>query len=263
MADAYWRYADNRHQVAPAAAMTAPSSAVKRPRTEYVEIPGGPEILGYYPRDDERTGHRVIRDTEAIGASYDRYLRNGISSFGGEPVRTVGGGISCHPVDDRRMMSVGGLDSRTVGYGGGRPEPSLPPDASNTLFVEGLPANCTRREVSHIFRPFVGFREVRLVNKESRHPGADPLILCFVDFGTPAQAAVALEALQGDNDVLDALNILLGYMISLKLYMILCVSCCSVLFVVLNSLVDVHKVYVALGSHFTCLLNDSGLLSSM
>ncbi|XP_008803057.2 RNA-binding protein 1-like isoform X2 [Phoenix dactylifera] len=215
MADGYWRYSDPRHQ---AAAMAAPAAPLKRARPDYADIPGGPEMLGYYSRDEERTGHRAIRDTESIAASYDRYLRNGVSSFGaGESVRTVAGGMTSHPVDDRRMMGVGGMDGRSVGYGGGRPEPPLggmdgrsvgygggrpepplPQDASNTLFVEGLPANCTRREVSHIFRPFVGFREVRLVNKESRHPGGDPLVLCFVDFSTPAQAAVALDALQGN-----------------------------------------------------------------
>ncbi|XP_051121814.1 protein MATERNALLY EXPRESSED GENE 5-like isoform X4 [Andrographis paniculata] len=69
--------------------------------------------------------------------------------------------------------------------------------ASSTLFVEGLPANCTRRDVSHIFRPFVGYKEVRLVTKESRHPGGDPLVLCFVDFQSPAHAATAMDALQG------------------------------------------------------------------
>ncbi|XP_051121812.1 RNA-binding protein 2-like isoform X2 [Andrographis paniculata] len=68
--------------------------------------------------------------------------------------------------------------------------------ASSTLFVEGLPANCTRRDVSHIFRPFVGYKEVRLVTKESRHPGGDPLVLCFVDFQSPAHAATAMDALQ-------------------------------------------------------------------
>lgn len=35
-------------------------------------------MLGYYSRDEERTGHRAIRDTESIAASYDRYLRNGV-----------------------------------------------------------------------------------------------------------------------------------------------------------------------------------------
>jgi hypothetical protein len=48
-----------------------------------------------------------------------------------------------------------------------------------------------------IFRPFVGFREVRLVSKEARHPGGDPILLCFVDFETASQAAIAMDALQG------------------------------------------------------------------
>ena len=30
-------------------------------------------------------------------------------------------------------------------------------------------------------------------------PGGDPHVLCFVDFDNPAQATIALEALQGDN----------------------------------------------------------------
>lgn len=59
-------------------------------------------------------------------------------------------------VDDPRMVGIGGLDpgqtikDRTIGFGSGRPEPHLPPDASRTLFVEGLPPDCTRREVSRI-----------------------------------------------------------------------------------------------------------------
>lgn len=55
----------------------------------------------------------------------------------------MGAGMAGYGVDDRRMMGVG------MGYGG-RPEPPLPPDASPTLYIEGLPANCTRREVSRI-----------------------------------------------------------------------------------------------------------------
>ncbi|PSS17473.1 RNA-binding protein like [Actinidia chinensis var. chinensis] len=77
------------------------------------------------------------------------------------------------------------------------PRLPLPPDASNTLYAEGLPPDVTRREVAHIFRPFVGYEDVRLVTKESRHRGGDPLILCFVDFTNPACAATALSALQG------------------------------------------------------------------
>ncbi|XP_077248500.1 RNA-binding protein 2-like [Tasmannia lanceolata] len=198
MADGYWRYSDARQPL-------MPPPAGKRPRSDY-DIPGGHELAGYFPRDDERGGHRVARDTDSIGASYDSYLRNGISSYvAGDSGRPpLSGVMTGHPADDPRMMGVVGMDpgfagkGRNMGFGGGRPEPPpLPPDASNTLFVEGLPANCTRREVSHIFRPFVGFKEVRLVNKESRNPGGEPFVLCFADFSTPNHATIALDALQG------------------------------------------------------------------
>ncbi|KAK9292481.1 hypothetical protein L1049_020454 [Liquidambar formosana] len=168
MADSYWRYSDARQPQAAA----IPPLIGKRPRSDY-DVPGGHDLPSYFPRDDERGTFRGIRDTDSIGASYDRYLRSAqISSYGGgESGRSMGGGMSGHPVDDPRVVGMGGVESRgtakdrTLGFGGGRPEISLPPDASSTLFVEGLPANCTRREVSHIFRPFVGYKEVRLVSK--------------------------------------------------------------------------------------------------
>ncbi|MCL7049281.1 hypothetical protein MKW94_028711 [Papaver nudicaule] len=155
----------------------------------------GHELPGYYPREEERGG-QIVRDTESIGSAYDRYLRNGgqapPSFGGGETGRSLGGGgMLGHQMDDPRMLGIRSLDP------GMAPKNPPSPDASNTLFVEGLSANCTRREVSHIFRPFVGFKEVRLVSKESRHSGGDPLVLCFVDFINPAQAATALDALQG------------------------------------------------------------------
>ena len=59
-------------------------------------------------------------------------------------------------VDDPRIVGIGSVDpgqtikDRTLGFGGGRPEPPLPPDASSTLFVEGFPSDCTCREVSRI-----------------------------------------------------------------------------------------------------------------
>lgn len=134
-----------------------------------------------------------------------------VSSYGsGQPGRPLGGGMPGRTVDDPRLVGIGGIDpgttvkDRPLGFAGGRPEVPLPPDASSTLFVEGLPANCTRREVARIFllgsiilfgisfvlfsspcaffvqfvpslvytdifRPFVGYKEVRLVSKESRH----------------------------------------------------------------------------------------------
>jgi hypothetical protein len=36
-------------------------------------------MTGYYPRDEERAGYRAARDTEALNASYERFLRTGVS----------------------------------------------------------------------------------------------------------------------------------------------------------------------------------------
>ncbi|XVF51048.1 hypothetical protein PTKIN_Ptkin04bG0152600 [Pterospermum kingtungense] len=200
MADSYWRYSDSR-QPPPS---SIPPLLGKRPRSDYV-VSGGHELSSYYSRDDDRGAMRAIRDSDSIGASYDRYLRSTqLSSYSGsQSSRPMSGGMPARSVDDPRMVGIGGVEpgqtikDRNLGFGGGRPEPPLPPDASSTLFVEGLPSDCTCREVSHIFRPFVGYKEVRLVSKESRHPGGDPLILCFVDFVSPAHAATAMDALQG------------------------------------------------------------------
>ncbi|KAM1021898.1 hypothetical protein FF1_042874 [Malus domestica] len=68
---------------------------------------------------------------------------------------------------------------------------------SNVLFVDGLPTDCTRREVSHIFRPFVGFKDIRVVHKEPRRSGDKAMVLCFVEFADPKCALTAREALQG------------------------------------------------------------------
>ncbi|ONI25692.1 hypothetical protein PRUPE_2G315000 [Prunus persica] len=142
------------------------------------------------------------------------------SYSGGQSARTLSGGLPGRSVDDPRMMGMGGVDpgapvkDRVLGMGSGRPEAPLPPGATSTLFVEGLPPNCTRREVAHIFRPFVGYKEVRLVSKESRHPGGDPLVLCFVDFVSPAHAATAMDALQGykfDEHDRDSVNLRLQF----------------------------------------------------
>lgn len=40
----------------------------------------GADIANYYARDEERAGLRVIRDTDSINASYDRYLRSAVST---------------------------------------------------------------------------------------------------------------------------------------------------------------------------------------
>lgn len=42
----------------------------------------------------------------------------------------------------------------------------IPKHATNTIYVEGLPFDTTEREVAHIFRPFMGFKSVRLIPRE-------------------------------------------------------------------------------------------------
>ncbi|GAB2224379.1 hypothetical protein Droror1_Dr00005135 [Drosera rotundifolia] len=73
----------------------------------------------------------------------------------------------------------------------------LPPNAASTLYVRGLPPDSTRREVAHIFRHFMGYKEVRLVTKPNKFRGEDFVIVGFVKFENPAFAATALSFLQG------------------------------------------------------------------
>ncbi|XP_026399802.1 RNA-binding protein 2-like [Papaver somniferum] len=129
-----------------------------------------------------------------------------LSFSGEESGRSLGdGGMLGHQMDDPRMLGLRRFPllpgmvppkSRYMGLPSIKQEIPLLLDASTTLFVEGFPAFCTRREVSHSFLPFVGFKEVRLVSKESRHSGEDPLVPCFVDFINPAQATTVLDTLQ-------------------------------------------------------------------
>ncbi|XP_022773360.1 RNA-binding protein 2-like isoform X3 [Durio zibethinus] len=219
MADGYW----NRQQTSPP--MLSSGGMLKRPRSDYDAPPSGlhaaHEMHNYLARDDDRGGHLSVKDTKTIGSAYDRYLQSAkFSSFTAGEASTYGGlgravgamparSLADPPVMGRPGSAAPDMASngRNVGYGGelpvdamsrpGRDTVPLPPDASNTLYVEGLPPDSTMREVAHIFRPFVGYKEVRLVSKESRHRGGDPIILCFVDFSSPACAATAMSALQG------------------------------------------------------------------
>jgi RNA recognition motif-containing protein len=75
--------------------------------------------------------------------------------------------------------------------------PQLPPEASNTLYVEGVPSDATERELSHIFRPYAGFSSLRLLQKESKQYPNRTYLLCFVEFDNKLQASLAMQALQG------------------------------------------------------------------
>lgn len=205
MADAYLGYRPRFQQpvaVAPTSGAAIPP--LKRRHLDYGAAPVGSGQRVIYPGEEAMTSISSMADTESINASYDQYLRNGMGTFGAaNPVHGLTGALPVRPVDDSRALGVGVMDSRPGAYGGVRRSeaplpPPLPQDATNTLFVDGLPADCSRREVSHIFRPFIGYREVRLVTKESKHRGGEKFLLCFVDFTNASQASAALDALQGE-----------------------------------------------------------------
>ncbi|KAK8698543.1 hypothetical protein V6N13_114655 [Hibiscus sabdariffa] len=68
---------------------------------------------------------------------------------------------------------------------------------SNILFVDCLPTDCTRREVGHLFRPFTGYKDIKVIHKEPRRSGDRAMVLCFVEFDDSKFATIAMRALQG------------------------------------------------------------------
>jgi len=74
---------------------------------------------------------------------------------------------------------------------------SLPPEASPTLYIEGLPGDATEREVAHLFRPFPGYQSLRILQKESKQNPGRTYQLCFVEFNNRYQATTAMHSLQG------------------------------------------------------------------
>ncbi|KAH8971786.1 hypothetical protein BDL97_02G160600 [Sphagnum fallax] len=185
----------------------------------------GERDMGYGARDrgyDDRGPRGGWRDADGLGGGGD-LMQYGGGGMGGNDLgmgpglgMPGGGGVSLGPLtlvglpDDPPILGHGGRMVGLDGGMGGRPGglglngvaaeadalrgnvDVLPPDASSTLFVDGLPQDCTRREAAHIFRPFIGFKEVRLVHKDAKR-----VVLCFVEFADPRCAATALEALQG------------------------------------------------------------------
>ncbi len=67
-------------------------------------------------------------------------------------------------------------------------------NATNIVYVEGLPLNATEREVAHIFRPFPGFKSVRLITRDK---SGEKSVICFADFDDILQSTVCINTLQG------------------------------------------------------------------
>ena len=70
---------------------------------------------------------------------------------------------------------------------------NLKKNATNIVYVEGIPLDATEREVAHIFRPFPGYKSLRLIQKEKN---GENTILCFVDFENSLQSTICINTLQ-------------------------------------------------------------------
>lgn len=67
-------------------------------------------------------------------------------------------------------------------------------NATHIVYVEGLPNDASEREVSHIFRPFPGYKSVRLITREKN---GQKSIICFADFEDISQSTICINTLQG------------------------------------------------------------------
>ncbi|XP_071686062.1 uncharacterized protein [Rutidosis leptorrhynchoides] len=196
MGDPYWRYADTASASRPSYTSYL-SSDVPTLSRNYLS-----SSSDYLHKDilTSRSGPYGVDDITGIGVRNDTVLGgytagtsgNGYRSSFEDPyllgrrdvMRDMGAGV--RDIVDERPDSLRKANGVSPGS-----------QKSNVLFVDALPPDCTRREVSHLFRPFVGFKEIRLVHKEPRNIGDKTIVLCFVEFSDSNHALSALEALQG------------------------------------------------------------------
>ena len=63
---------------------------------------------------------------------------------------------------------------------------TVAPDVTETILVEGLPNDCSEREVAHVFRPFPGYRCVKLKQslKNPESSSHSVQTTCLVEFET-------------------------------------------------------------------------------
>uniref|UniRef100_A0ACD6ADP7 Uncharacterized protein n=2 Tax=Avena sativa TaxID=4498 RepID=A0ACD6ADP7_AVESA len=147
------------------------------------------------PRIDVQLPSRAYDLERPVGASHPAFAGLGALPAGARP-------RGPSPLEDPVLVR----GSSSLGKSASIPDVERPKslllvdqpleDESNILFVDGLPTDCTRREVAHLFRPFVGFKDLRLVHKEPRRSGDKAYVLCFVEFSDAKCAFTAMKALQ-------------------------------------------------------------------
>ncbi|EYU29339.1 hypothetical protein ABFS82_05G137700 [Erythranthe guttata] len=210
MGDPYWRYG--------AAASAAPPSSSDRGSIPQASFPGylsteASTLTNYNPYSsiDLRAPPLDFLQKDIVpsrGGAYrvdDIHSEPGVSGLiGGSSFRDYPSSFDDPNLLVRQRDVVSGTSSGVPDVSYGRPNSMLRTDGppvsageSNVLFVDGLPTDSTRREIGHLFRPFIGFRELRVVHKEPRRRGDKAMVLCFVEFTDAKCAVTAMEALQG------------------------------------------------------------------
>ncbi|KAM7275765.1 hypothetical protein ACFE04_017631 [Oxalis oulophora] len=173
------------HQLSSYDALHVPSSTflhrdARMYRREYAFDDVSPSAAGLRYDEPGHDGPSVVRpypppeDANLVTQSFDN-----------KPVATQT--VVVADVENGRAGSLPNADSPL----------GLTEHSSNVLFVDGLPTNCTRREVGHLFRPFVGFKDIKVIHKEPRRSRAKAMVLCFVEFSDAKRALTAMEALHG------------------------------------------------------------------
>ncbi|KAH0776246.1 hypothetical protein KY290_007657 [Solanum tuberosum] len=124
---------DEKESISPSTLLCIPIYIPEIPQSG---MPSAHEVHHYLGRNDDREGAQVV-DTQSIGLADDREL----ARAGG------GGGIHALPVRDP-LPSARGPELAPNGRRRPRETLPLPPGASNTLYIKGLPSDSSRREVA-------------------------------------------------------------------------------------------------------------------
>ncbi|KAL7150848.1 hypothetical protein ABFS83_05G141500 [Erythranthe nasuta] len=200
MGDPYWRYG------------AAPPSSSDRGSIPQASFPGylsteASTLTNYNPYSsiDLRAPSSDFLQKDIVpsrGGAYrvdDIHSEPGVSGLiGGSSFRDYPSSFDDPNLLVRQRDVVSGTSSGIPDVSYERPNSMLRTDGppvsageSNVLFVDGLPTDSTRREIGHLFRPFIGFRELRVVHKEPRRRGDKAMVLCFVE--SPTQSVLLLQ----------------------------------------------------------------------
>lgn len=91
------------------------------------------------------------------------------------------GGITSHLAPDHTLLSRYGVVSDPVEVANNKPARGtlpLPRDASNTIYIEGLPSDCTKREVARILNIYHRLRSIHIFRPLSSFSSSYPLYHC-------------------------------------------------------------------------------------